>query len=48
MARESDKFVVKPTANVYTVLVIVATVAVGLAIFVLFKRSDALFQSGLF
>ena len=48
MAKSSEFQTVKPTANVYTVLVAAATVAVGLTIFVLYKRTEALFGGGLF
>jgi hypothetical protein len=40
--------VVKPTSNVYTVLVILATVASVLAILVVMIRSKELFGQGLF
>ncbi len=41
-----DTIVVKPTNNVYTVLVVVATVAVILALVVLYLRATTLFPTG--
>jgi hypothetical protein len=38
-----DTIVVKPTNNVYTVLVVVATVAATLALLVLYMRAQTLF-----
>ena len=47
-ASAGDTVIVKPTSNVYTVLTFVATVAVALAIFVVYSRSQTLFGKGLF
>ena len=41
-----DTMIVKPTSNIYTVLAFVATVAVGLAVFVVYFRSQTLFKEG--
>ena len=43
-----DTVLVKPTSNVYTVLAFVATVAVILAIVVVYYRTQTLFKAPLF
>ena len=47
-AGNADTIVVKATSNVYTVLTLVATIAVGLALFVVYQKHQALFGTGFF
>lgn len=47
MARATDTVVVRPSNNIYTVLVIVATLVVFFGLIVLFLRANTLFENGL-
>jgi len=40
---QGDQITVKPTSNIYTILTVVAVVAVALAIAVVFKKATELF-----
>lgn len=45
-AGTQDVVTVKPANNVYTVLAVVALIVVGVALFVLYRRSEILFGPG--
>lgn len=46
-AASGDTVVIKPSNNVYTALVVIATVVVILGLIVLFTRANAIFGTGL-
>lgn len=46
-AASGDTVVIKPSNNIYTVLVVIATIVVILGLIVLFARANTIFGTGL-